>query len=214
MSSKQAIAFDLGNVLVRLNHQVLVRELGRESGLPGWLLLGIFKLLPFGDQYECGSIGSEAFLKWMNRLCLGRCPLDVIEKAWTGIFLENPGMMELVNDLRSKVPLFIISDTNPLHFEYLMKHYPFIRGFDGYILSYQVGVKKPHPTIFKDLCEKAKTTPENIFYTDDREDLITAASKLGFDAVLFTGLTNLKLELRKRKLIEPDAMECQSVPII
>ena len=47
--------------------------------------------------------------------------------------------------------LYILSNTNALHFKYLKNKFKILSEFDDYILSYRSGHRKPNPIIFKEI---------------------------------------------------------------
>jgi HAD superfamily hydrolase (TIGR01509 family) len=68
--------------------------------------------------------------------------------------------------------------------------------FDGYTLSYKVGVQKPGEAIYRDAVAKAGCEPRECFYTDDIQDYVEAARRIGIQAAQFRGLEELKTDLR------------------
>tara|TARA_B100000315_G_scaffold239830_1_gene259059 strand:- start:365 stop:697 length:333 start_codon:yes stop_codon:yes gene_type:complete len=92
-----------------------------------------------------------------------------------------------VDQLKDRFPLFGISNTNRLHFEYVYKRYPVIQKIQKWVLSYEVGTVKPDPAIYYKAIRLIGQPPEKIFYVDDRLELVEAASKLGLQSWQFTG---------------------------
>lgn len=60
----------------------------------------------------------------------------------------------------------------------------FIRGF---LISSDVGVRKPDRTIFAHLLQKTSATPPEIMFVDDNLANLDAAATLGIQTILFTG---------------------------
>jgi len=58
-----------------------------------------------------------------------------------------------------------------------------------------LGLVKPDPLIYKAVTDKFNVAPEEIFYTDDRPDLVGAAGKLGINSFVFKDLNKLKIDL-------------------
>ncbi len=59
-----------------------------------------------------------------------------------------PEMEEVVTRLAKGYPLFLLSNTNALHFEYIQENYPVLKHFSHFILSYKVGSRKPEKGIY------------------------------------------------------------------
>jgi len=70
-------------------------------------------------------------------------------------------------------------DTNEAHFEFVRQNYPVLDYFDRQILSYEVGSLKPDRKIFEHAIEASECAPDALFFTDDKEENILAASQFG-----------------------------------
>jgi HAD superfamily hydrolase (TIGR01509 family) len=58
-----------------------------------------------------------------------------------------------------------------------------------------MGFIKPEPEIYRRVISSLGVLPEEIFYVDDRTELIVEASKLGIRGFVFKGATQLKIDL-------------------
>jgi glucose-1-phosphatase len=127
------IFFDLGNVLVELDYQKF------SAGLTALTGLSMEALRPaFTDgvvaRYELGLCGETEFL---SDLCgrIGVRQADFTE-VWSSIFAGNQLISEeLLLELSRNYRLWMISNTNRMHFDYIRAHYGFLSYFDGLILS-------------------------------------------------------------------------------
>lgn len=70
--------------------------------------------------------------------------------------------------------------------------------FNPVLLSYEIGVKKPHPEAFKILLEKLQVPAAHVLFIDDRIENVEAAKNLGIDSIQFINPEQLKKELEKR----------------
>ena len=107
-------------------------------------------------------------------------PYERFLEVWNAIFTEDRKMTEMVRRLLNRYPVFLISNTNRAHFEYLRGICPVLDDLHGWILSYEVGHLKPHPAIYQRALDLAQVEASEIFYVDDREDLIDAGKRMGF----------------------------------
>ena len=89
------------------------------------------------------------------------------KKEWCNIFALNKNVEKLIINLKRNFKLILLSNTDKLHFKYLKNKYKIINAFDAYVLSYEVGYRKPNLLIFSDALKKAKTLPFNCIYIDD-----------------------------------------------
>ena len=108
---------------------------------------------------------------------------------------------QLIQSLANTADLWVISNTNNLHFEFLASRYPFLGCFKGYVLSHQVGALKPDARIFNAALERAGVEPREALFVDDQAANVAAARKLGIDAFQFAGPEQFVNELRQRNLL-------------
>jgi putative hydrolase of the HAD superfamily len=73
-----------------------------------------------------------------------------------------------------------------------------MRTFDKWILSYEVGFKKPAIEIFQKAIEWALVKPEKILFIDDMRKHVDVAISLGMQGIHFISASQLKEELHKR----------------
>jgi FMN phosphatase YigB (HAD superfamily) len=70
-----------------------------------------------------------------------------------------------------------------------------MRAFDKWILSYEVGFKKPAREIFQKAIEWASVEPGKILFIDDMEKHVEAAVSLGMQGIHFISAQQLEEEL-------------------
>jgi putative hydrolase of the HAD superfamily len=120
-------------------------------------------------------------------------------QLWNSIFYPETLIPEsLLESIKARYRLLLLSNTNAIHFEMLREKYPILRHFDHYILSYQVGALKPEPEIYREAIRHAGCEPGECFYTDDIAPYVEGARREGIDAVQFTGVEPLRSEMRAR----------------
>jgi 2-haloacid dehalogenase len=74
--------------------------------------------------------------------------------------------------------------------------FPFMRWFDGQVISGFEGVAKPDSRIFEVLLARYGLDPEATVFVDDSKQNVAAAHGLGFNVVHYTSADQLKRELR------------------
>jgi putative hydrolase of the HAD superfamily len=73
-----------------------------------------------------------------------------------------------------------------------------MRAFDKWILSYEVGFKKPAIEIFQKAIAWASVKPPKILFIDDIKTHVDVAISLGMQGVHFTSAHQLKDALHKK----------------
>jgi HAD superfamily hydrolase (TIGR01509 family) len=110
-------------------------------------------------------------------------------------------MIAFMAELAKTYTIAIISNTNPLHYEYVLKKYPVWEPVAYFITSCNEGVRKPDIKIYQRLLEKSNASPHEVLMIDDIADNCRGARAAGFDAILFTGIENLRQDLLARDII-------------
>ncbi len=193
--------FDLGNVLVKFDHAVIAEKLSRLSRKPIFPIVSQFIRSGLGELFDEGKISSHEFVDRAIKSLSLPITLQEFQTVWNEMFTENPGMEDLLKQIKSRYPVFVISDTNALHFEFVKEHFSILQWVDQFILSYEVGVRKPHPKIFEEALRRSGTTAEKAFFVDDRKEIIEAASKMGFHAFQFKDTVSFRKELYRLGLL-------------
>jgi len=202
-SGLRCALLDLGNVLVRIDLSRLGGCVQSLTGIPPEQLRATFTADNLVYRYESGRLSDVEFHAELCRRIGRKLPWDQFVAAWNSIFLQEPILSdELLALLAARIDLWIISNTNPLHFHYLRDHYAFSRHFKGFVLSYEVGALKPEPGIFARAVERTGVEPVRTLFVDDQAANVEAARTLGFQAFQFAGSTRFAAELHSLGLIE------------
>jgi putative hydrolase of the HAD superfamily len=197
-----AIALDLGNVLVRVDHYRFCRGLADHAQAPLAAAEVYAAVFDAGLEpgYDTGRISSEEFYqRVMSRFRLA-LPYPLFCRLWTEIFDPMEDMEEVVAHLALKYPLFLVSNTNSLHFDYIRGRFPLLRHFRQFILSYLVGSRKPEAGIYQALIRQAGLLPKNILFVDDKPPFVNAAQNHGLTAWPFTTPQDFQTDLKQHGL--------------
>jgi putative hydrolase of the HAD superfamily len=118
-------------------------------------------------------------------------------ELWSSIFLPETLVPErLLEGLRRRYRMLLLSNTDAIHFPWVRERYPLLGHFDDYILSYQVGAAKPDARIYQVAIQRAACQAGECFFTDDIPLFVEAARQAGLDAVRFESAAQLERELK------------------
>ncbi len=184
--------FDLGNVVLPFEHKQIATKLHEVSRIQDrFTPQEIFKFIFERDRglvntYEEGRMSSlEFFVRLRERYKLD-LEIEEFKDIWNTIFWENPEVNDVILYLKNKGhSVFLLSDTNEFHFSYIMERYPIVHSFDEWILSYEVGAKKPKQKIYDTIFEKRDVAREEVLYIDDIPRHVEAAKSLGLQGLIF-----------------------------
>jgi HAD superfamily hydrolase (TIGR01509 family) len=182
----QALLFDLGKVLIDFNFETGVQALHASCSISRDRFEEVLWDETCIRRYERGEISTTQFYEYLCRSANLKMTLTDFRESWSSVWL--PGAMvseELLAALKRKYPLILVSNTNEAHFEFVRSRYAVVDYFDRYVLSYEVGSLKPDKKIFEYAIAAANYPAEALFFTDDREENIVAARRLGIHACQF-----------------------------
>jgi FMN phosphatase YigB (HAD superfamily) len=177
----EAFIFDIGNVLVRFEAGKAQRTLAR---------LGVkspdgvaFTVL--ARRYEAGEVDRTEFLGALREQLGGGLSDKALAAAWQEIFEPNEPMWELVEKLHGRYPLYLLSNTNCLHHDYLVREYPVFGKFTDGVFSYRAGMMKPERGIFDLAIRQFGVNPAATVYLDDLPANVEAARGAGLRAFVY-----------------------------
>lgn len=199
----QLITFDLGNVLVRVDHGRFCRRLAAAAGTsPEEVYRRVFQS-SLEPGFDTGRLTPAEFYTTIMSAFNLNLEMAEFTAWWNDIFQPFPAMETLVAELAGRLPLFLLSNTNVLHFAYLRAHYPVLSHFDRLLLSFELGCRKPEPAIYQALIQAAGLPPAAILFIDDRRDFVAAAREQGLQAWQFQSPADLRQRLAALGLL-PD----------
>ncbi|MCX7858229.1 MAG: HAD family phosphatase [Deltaproteobacteria bacterium] len=196
--------FDLGGVILPFEHRQIAIKLHESSAIKdNFTPQEIFDFLfdfetGLVNPYEEGKVSSFDFFKHLKDRLKLEIDFEEFKEIWNPIFREDEKVVKLIHTLKAKsFPLFLLSNTNELHFTHIKETYSVVHLMDRWILSYEIGAKKPKRAIYEAIFERIEISPDEILYIDDIPRYVEAASKLGMRGVHFTDADSLKEILLK-----------------
>jgi HAD superfamily hydrolase (TIGR01509 family) len=175
----RALLFDIGNVLLKFDFSIALRALAARSGIHD-PVQALARIDQVKAPYEDGQFDRAAFLRAAFDVISYRGSEAEFVAAWEDIFEPNEPMLALLGQLHGRFPLFLLSNTNDLHLDYILRRYPAFRYFSGGTYSYAVRVSKPERAIFEIACRDLALEPATTFFIDDLLPNIETARALGF----------------------------------
>jgi 2-haloacid dehalogenase len=201
----RAVVFDLGGVLLDWDPRHLYRKL-------------------FDDEAEMNRFLSEVCtLEWHHAHDLGAAPEQTIpplvqdhpeqaELIWAwprrseemvaGPIEES---VEILRALKERgVPLYALTNMERETYPGRRDRFPFLRWFDGTVVSGFEGVAKPDPRVFELLLERFGLNAASTLFIDDSPKNVAAARSVGMQAIQFESPAVLRKRLETAGLLDPD----------
>ncbi len=184
----KTIMFDLGGVIITLDHPSAIRrfrELGvseAEELLDPYCQSGIFGTL------EKGEISAEDFRIELSKIVGRDLTLENCRHAWLGYVKEMPKRnLDAIKKLRNLgYRVILLSNTNPFMMSWVMSNefdgegHPLSDYMDACYLSYEMKLMKPDELMFRKVLMNEKTSAQEILFVDDSPRNVAIASQIGF----------------------------------
>ena len=198
--------FDLGNVILPFENRPIAEKLQAKSR-GECTADDIFRYL-FDPEtgsinpYEEGCCSSIEFFRDVRDRFGLRLELDEFKTIWNEIFRENREVSTIIAGLKARrIPLFLLSNTNEFHFAHIIDRYPIVHLMDEWILSFEVGAKKPKRRIYEAIFERMDVRPDEVFYIDDVKEYVEVAESMGIRGHVFREAAGLEKVLRAMKVM-------------
>jgi len=195
------ILYDLGNVILPFNHYQIAEKLSRlahkrEVRDPQEIFSYLFDFQKgIINRFDVGQVSPHEFFQSIKEHLGLSISFDEFIPIWTDIFSENVEVSQIILSQKGTWRLGLLSNTDPLHFHYILSKFSIMMAFDKWILSYEVGFKKPAIEIFQTAIAWASVEPQKILFIDDLEKHVEVAISLGMQGVHFISAKQLKQEL-------------------
>lgn len=197
----EAVIFDLGNVLLKLDF--LNGPVSLFTGTvsdPKDIINDLYNEQLFTD-YNKGLLSPHQFYKEIISKFNLNIEYKEFSAKWCDIFIPIPGMEELVNDISQNYKTGLLSDTDPLHWQYCLEQFPYLKIFEKPSVSYEIGNLKPAAVNYITAAKNVDTLPEKCVFIDDREKNVKGAREAGMEAVHFISFEQLRSELKKLEIL-------------
>ena len=196
------IVFDLGNVLIPFDYNILIKKLDAvKTGLGKYFVDTYFANYDFHRDFERGKISEEKFIEKMLGILDHSIDGETFCNYFSCIFKQNIEVAALLPALKNKYKLILLSNTNSIHERYGWEHYDFLKYFDDLILSHKIGAVKPEEKIYRAVEKSSGSSAEEHIFIDDIEEYVNAAKSFGWDGVQFKGYKSLIVQLKLRDII-------------
>lgn len=192
-----AAIFDLGGVLttpILASFQAYERELG----LPEHTFIRMLPMRsaegadPDFHLLETGRISEEEYYARLRRHIEADLGAEIgwpdepasIRAGLWGAIRRNDEMIDVVRDIARHYPVGLLTN-NVKEWSDWRNAYP-LEIFDVVVDSWEVGVRKPDPAIFRITCSKLGVEPHRASFVDDIPDFVESARQVGLVARVFT----------------------------
>lgn len=205
------LIFDLGGVLINIQYRRFLKTLGLDYAIEGEPQKILGESLNVQDEaellrlptldlqlYETGKLSTSEFFNRLSHRLDGSFDEALLHAAWHAVLAgEIDGMRAIAEHLSRQTKLFLLSNTNELHFTYARKKFSILKFFTDYFVSYQIGVMKPSVQIYQHAVRSIGIKASELLFIDDIEQNIRGGEQVGMRGYLFTGIAPLRSKLQE-----------------
>ncbi len=198
MQAQRAIFFDIGQVLVRYDARQAARAMAKLLGRNPVKVARYLWGSDIVDRIERGTLKPEEIFGMFQAELGFAGDFDAFKRLWSGFFRLNADVSRIFDRLRARGhKIYVLSNTNELHWDFIRGRFGFAKKLDGAVLSYELRERKPEPAIYLSALRLAGAQAEHCIFIDDRRENVVAAARLGFRAIHFKSERALRSELIK-----------------
>ena len=130
--------------------------------------------------------------------------LDLKKLRNSLILRPNKPVCDLIDRLHNMYQLLAVSNTDPLNMQQAWILMPeTLRKFGpgGIVVSYEVGVMKPDPLIFREALRRSGSRAEDCVFIDDKVKYVNVANELGMHGIVYDPKNDLNANKLKQDLM-------------
>jgi len=184
------IIFDFGGVIIDISHKN-VEDAFKELGVHNFKeLFNKAIQTDLFQKYETGVISDQEFRDTLRNLTNLKVPDETLDDTWNQIIGEyHSHRIELLKLIRTNYRIFLLSNTNHIHFEYYIKKFKkeyafdFVSLFEKAYWSFKIGCRKPDAEPYLYVLRDSSLKPVETLFIDDSIQNITAAQKLDIKTI-------------------------------
>ena len=194
----RAVIFDYGRVLTGPPDPAAYAELLRITGISADRLDQFY--WKDRNAYDEGKVTGLGFWRQIAQdegLGLSEQAIEELNlwdaRMWTR---GDPAMLDWQLAIKERgVLTAIVSNMGDSVHEHMVRELDWLSRFDVLVWSYQLGIAKPDPAIYRDALEKLGTQPAEMLFIDDRAENVDAAVALGMKGIIFSDVEKLRADL-------------------
>lgn len=193
-SSVDSVLFDFGGVIVAINFGCAFDAWARAANVSSAEIAARFSFDPQYQAYERGEIDAAMYFASLRQSLGLQLSDEQFLVGWNSIFLEPlPGIVEVLQSLSCKIPLYLFSNTNAAHHRYWREKYrDLLKPFKTIYCSYEIGFRKPTVDSFFYVLKDIGMPPDRMAFFDDLAENVTAARQVGLQGFQVTSSDDIR----------------------
>jgi HAD superfamily hydrolase (TIGR01509 family) len=201
----KAILWDLGGVLIEVDLDASRGLWNRHTGLDGTYFDDAFFESKLWAQMVIGEVDASGIMSSIDGFLerVGGQPVSsaVLTDIWNACLRPRSQVVELIRLGAEQAETGVLSDTDLIHADYIQRTAGFFDVVKAWTFSFEVGKRKPHPSIYIEALARLGADPKQTLFIDDRIENVNGARAIGMDSVLYRDTEELRTQLQRRGLL-------------
>ncbi len=182
-SNIKNVIFDLGGVLIDLLPQKTIDCFG--ANITAFYNRGENQtFVELAHKFERGEITSNDFRTGVSKIYGFNLSATKFDNCWNAMIGDfSPQRIKLLKLLRKKYRIFLLSNTNEIHYHYFTKQAYWDKNlFEKVYFSQIMKMRKPELRIFNYVLNDSNLKADETLFIDDNPDNVQAAQQIGIKA--------------------------------
>lgn len=180
-----AILYDFGGVIIEIDFDRIFARWAELAGVPIERVKSRFSHGEAYRRHERGEIELGEYYRALRAELGVELDDEQLIDGWQRVFgPEHPEVVEVLRELRGRVPQYLLSNTNATHYDYFRHRYArALAPLDRIFASCEMGKRKPEPEAFEFVARATGVSLHRILFLDDTVANLEGALALGMKAV-------------------------------
>ncbi|NGX37052.1 MAG: Alpha-D-glucose 1-phosphate phosphatase YihX [Chlamydiae bacterium] len=189
----KVVIFDYGGVVAKVDRRPVIGFLSESLDIPYRKVKKDFS----SEKFYIALNRSLNYWEHYSHKQLSRDWIEELERHKRMIVQPTLGMQDLILMIKNQgIQVALLSNTNTHRARFIesMGGYDL---FDPVLLSCFLGVRKPHPKIYKKLLKNLKYPAKDCLFVDNQAQNVEAGKKMGINGIVFESVDQLAEALKQ-----------------
>lgn len=150
--------------------------------------------------FEKGQIDASTYRTHVLTMLGLNISNDEFDEGWNSIYLESvPGITQLLQGLRTKYRLVVLTNTNEIHTKkWKIMFASILNYFEKIFSSHEIHARKPERKAYETVLGHLQLNPDEVIFLDDNTEYIQAATRMNIASIHVRSFRQMVVELHKR----------------
>ncbi|MBD3164032.1 HAD-IA family hydrolase [Candidatus Woesearchaeota archaeon] len=191
------IIFDISGIFITSDEKIILEHYSKRFDIPYEKVKQAYE--SHFRKYEMGRLSKDKFTLMLFRdMGLKHDPHFWDRRIQYKKRYEEP--FKLLDKLKKKYKVYFVSNEGKEYWHMVDERLKITKHFDGGIVSFQAGRRKPHTKIFSKLLRKYRLNADECIFIDDSAHNLPGAQKVGIRTIHYQNMKQLKADLKRFKI--------------